>query len=83
MNTLYVLYDAEGVNSKPIYGIFTDYEFAAQAKKDLATKWADEALADDPAETGLDANDRDWLIKDCERIIGIQAISDIDRLEEK
>ncbi len=82
MNTLYVLYDAEGASSKPVYGIFTDFEFAVQAKKDLAIKWADEMLADDPTETGLDASDRDWLIKDCERIIGIQEISDIDRVEE-
>ena len=80
MNTLYVLYDADGVSDKPIYGVFTEYDFAIQAKKDLAIKWADESLADDPVETGLDANDRDWLIQDCESAIGIQAIEDIDKV---
>ena len=80
MNTLYVLYDADGVSEKPIYGVFTEYDFAIQAKKDLAIKWADESLAGDPVETGLDTNDRDWLIKDYESAIGIQAIEDIDKV---
>ena len=82
MNTLYVLYDAEGTSKNPIYGVFTDYDYAVQAKKDLAIKWTNEILAGDPAETGLDASDRGWLLAQCKSVIGIQAISDIDRVEE-
>lgn len=80
MNTLYVLYDAEGISKNPIYGVFTDYDYAVQAKKDLAIKWTDEILAGDSAETGVDASDRDWLIEQCKSVIGIQMIEDIDKV---
>ena len=80
MNTLYVLYDAEGTSKNPIYGVFTDYDYAVQAKKDLAIKWTNEILAGDPAETGLDASDRGWLLAQCKSVIGIQMIEDIDKV---
>ena len=79
MNTLYILYDPEYASSGPVYGVFTDYEFAVEAKKDLITKWVDEFLAD-PTLTGLEAIDRDWLIEDCEKSIKIQMIPDIDKV---
>jgi hypothetical protein len=80
MNTLYVLYDAEGASEAPIYGVFTSYDYAEDAANELCIKWVDEALAEPAEETGLTADDRDWLIKTCRKSLAIQMIEDIDRV---
>ncbi len=80
MNTLYVLCDAEGASTNPIYGIFTSYDYAVEAADDLCIKWADEMLAEPAEETGLTTDDRDWLIKDCRKSLIIHIVEDIDKV---
>lgn len=80
MNTLYVLYDTEGASTNPIYGVFTSYDYAAQAADELCIKWTDEMLAEPSEETGLTADDRDWLIKDCRKSLAIHIVEDIDKV---
>lgn len=80
MNTLYVLYDADGASTAPVYGIFTEYDYAEEAANDLCIKWANEILAEPVEETGLTADDGEWLIKDCRKSLAIQIVEDIDRV---
>ena len=80
MNTLYVLYDADGASTTPVYGVFTSYDYAEDAANELCIKWVDEILAEPAEETGLTADDRDWLIKDCRKSLAIQIVEDIDRV---
>ena len=80
MKTLYILYDAEGASTKPIYGVFTSYDYAEDAANDLCVKWANEILAEPVEETGLTENDKEWLIKDCRKSLAIHIVEDIDRV---
>lgn len=80
MNTLYVLYDAEGTSTNPIYGVFTSYDYAEDAANALCVKWANKILAEPVEETGLTENDKEWLIKDCRKSLAIHIVEDIDRV---
>ena len=73
---LYVVYDADGANELPVYGVFTSYESAVKGCDWLVEQMVKECLAEDPKESGLDAEiDKQWLIKDCRRSLAIQTIS--------
>lgn len=82
-NYLYVVYDADGVNSTPVYGVFTSYKSAVKACDWLVEQMVAECLSEDPKESGIDAEtDKEWLIKDCRRSLAIQSIvSGINKVE--
>ena len=76
-NKLYVLYDADGVNTDPIYGVFTSYTKAREALETVVKKIVEECLAVDPAESGLNSDiDKNWLEWDCRNSLGIQIIEE-------
>lgn len=73
---LYIVYDADGVSEPPVYGVFTSYEDAVKACDWIVEQLVAECLAEDPVESGLDAEtDRKWVEKDCRRSLAIQVIS--------
>lgn len=75
-NKLYIVYDYDGVNSTPVYGVFTSMEKAVEACKDLVEDMVCDCLAEDPKESGLDREyDEEWLRKDCLRSLAIQVIN--------
>ena len=80
---LYIIYDADGVSEPPVYGVFTSYENAVKACDWLVDRMVEECLAEDPEESGLDAEiDKEWLIRDCRRCLAIQTIaSGINKVE--
>lgn len=82
MPKLYVVYDAEGANDKPIYGVFQYKNLAEAACELLAKKWTDELLAADPEETGLDETDRPWVERQCRAALAIQELDDINKIYE-
>ena len=57
---VYVLTD-EGT----VVGVYSSLELAEASLKATVDKAVDDILADDPAETGVNESDRDWLIEDC------------------
>ena len=76
-NKLYVLYDAEGVNADPVYGVFTSYDKAKEALDKVVKKMVEECLAVDPAESGLDPDiDRNWLEWECRNSLAIDIIDE-------
>ena len=73
---LYIVYDADGVNEPPVYGVFTSYEDAVKACDWIVEQLVQECFAEDPAESGLDVEtDRKWVEKDCRNSLAIQVIS--------
>ena len=80
---IYIVYDWDGANEAPVYGVFTSYESAVKACDWLVDQMVAECLAEDPKESGLDAEtDKEWLIKDCRRSLAIQTIvSGINKVE--
>ena len=76
--TLYAIYDADGVSDAPIYGIFTSMDKANEACDSIVKRMAEESLAEDQKESGITADDYDWLIKDCRSSLAIQIVDNID-----
>ena len=75
-NKLYIVYDYDGVNSTPVYGVFTSLEKAVAACKEIVEDMVCDCLAEDPKESGLNKEyDEDWLRGDCLRSLGIQVLS--------
>lgn len=79
---LYVLYDADGVNEGPVYGVFSSYDKALKAIEWEAVKMVDEMLRDnDPEDSGIDESDRGYLLKECKASFAIQCLyGGIDRI---
>ena len=82
MLKLYVVYDAEGANDKPIYGVFQYKHLAEAACELLAKKWTEDLFAADPKETGLDESDRPWVEQQCLAGLAIQELNGINRIYE-
>ena len=80
---IYVVYDIDGASEAPVYGVFTSYESAVKACDWLVEQMVAQCLAEDPKESGIDAEiDKEWLIKDCQRSLAVQAIaSGINKVE--
>ena len=80
---LYIVYDADGANETPVYGVFTSYESAIKGCDWLVEQMVAQCLAEDPKESGLDTElDKQWLIKDCRNSLAIQVIgAGINKIE--
>ena len=73
---IYVVYDFDGANEAPVYGVFTSYESAVKACDWLVDRMVIQCLAKEAKESGLDVEaDKEWLIKDCRRSLAIQTIA--------
>lgn len=73
---LFVLYDADGVNDEPVYGVFSSKEEAIKAREELVEIFIAECLKEDPVESGIyTEDDMQWLRADCEASLGIQELS--------
>ena len=69
---LYVLYDGDGVNEGPVYGVFSSYDKALKAIEWEAVKMVNEMLRNnDPEDSGIDESDRSYLLKDCKASFAI------------
>lgn len=78
---LYVVYDADGASSNPVYGVFTSRAAAFQAIDEIVLRCVNDMLADDPKETGLTEYDRSWLIKDTKSAFAVQVLHNgIDKI---
>jgi hypothetical protein len=75
---LYIIYDADGVNQLPVYGVYDNEEAATKAIDEIVEKMVEDCLAEDPAESGLDKSDRNWLKKDCFNSLAIQTLPEIN-----
>lgn len=76
---LYIVYDADGVSESPVFGVFTSEEKAKAAMEEIVMKCVEDCLADDPKESGLTEDDREWLIRDTRRAFDIQILyNDLD-----
>ena len=76
MNTLYIVYDADGVHEPPVYGVFTSMKDAVKSCDWLVEQFVKECLEADPEESGIDPEyDLEWLKKDCRRALAIQTLS--------
>ena len=71
---LYVVYDSEGANEPPCYGVFISRRDAIEAIDKLTHDFVEEILAAPVEETGVTENDRDWLIKDTRKSFAIQIL---------
>lgn len=72
---LYVVYDAEGVHSCPVYGVFTSMDAAEDACDQLTEKFVKECFAVDPKESGLVPEyDKHFVTKQCRQSLAIQII---------
>ena len=71
---LYVVYNTNGVESTPVYGVFTSRRKAFEAIDEIVLKCVNDMLADDPKETGLSEDDRSWLIKDTKSSFAVQVL---------
>lgn len=75
-NKLYILYNTEGINEDPVYGVFTSYDKAKEALDKVVEKMVEECFAVDPAESGLDPDiDRNWLEWECYNSLAIEIIN--------
>ena len=73
--TLYIVYEIDGASNPNIYGVFDSKEAAEKACETIVNLMVEECLAEDPAESGLDAEiDKEWLRKDCRSSLGIQVL---------
>ena len=83
LKPIYIVYDIDGANEAPVYGVFTSYESAVKACDWLVERMVAQCLAEDPKESGLDVEiNKEWLIKDCQRSLAIQTItSGINKVE--
>ena len=57
-NKLYIVYDYDGVNTTPVYGVFTSMEKAIEACKDLVEDMVCDCLAEDPRPSYQDEPER-------------------------
>ena len=72
---VYVIYDYDGVNEKPVYGVFTDLDEALKACKEIAKTITEEYFSDNPEESGLDREYEEKAIyNDCLRSLAIQVL---------
>ena len=71
---LYMVYDLDGVHEPPSYGIYSTEVKAREAIEKLVNEIVDEIMADDPRVTGLEAGDRDWLVRDTRRAFAMQVL---------
>lgn len=80
---LYIVYDADGAQEPPVYGVFTSMEDAIKGCNWLVEQFVKECLETDPKESGIDLEyDLDWLRKDCQRSLAIQTLSSgINKIE--
>jgi len=69
-----MVYDLDGVHEPPSYGIYSTEAKAREAIEKLTNEIVDEMMADDPRETGLEADDRDWLINNTRSAFAIQVL---------
>lgn len=77
---LYILYDADGVSSNPIYGVFTLEDKVNKAANILAKQMTKECLAVNPIESGLTIEDDPLIFKEIRESFGIQTIDNLDEL---
>lgn len=77
---LYILYDADGVSSNPIYGVFTSEDKVNKAANTLARQMTKECLEVDIKESGLTIEDYPLVFKDIRESFGIQTIDNLDEL---
>ena len=80
---LYIVYDADGANETPVYGVFTSYESAIKGCDWLVEQFVKKCLEIDPKESGIDPErDLEWLKKDCQKTLAIQTIgAGINKIE--
>ena len=78
---LYIVYDADGASEAPVYGVFTSRRRAFEAIDEIALRCVEDMLANDPKETGVTEEDRDWLIKDTKNSFAVQVLSNVNVIE--
>ena len=72
---VYIIYDYEGVNESPVYGVFTDLDEALKACKEIAKTMTEECFSTDPKESGLDREyDEKAVYNSCLRSLAIQVL---------
>ena len=69
-----MVYDLDGVHEPPSLGIYSTEAKAREAIDKLVEEIVNDAMADDPRITGLEAGDRDWLVRDTRHSFAIQVI---------
>jgi len=75
---VYVLTEENCNPENTVLGVYASPELAEASLEAIVNKAVDDILADDPAETGVDASDRDWLIKDCYKAFTISRMELIE-----
>lgn len=76
---LYIIYDADSANELPVYGVYDNEKAVTKAIDEIVEKMVEDCLAEDPAESGLDEDDRTWLKRDCLRSLGVQILPEINK----
>ena len=71
---IYVLRERDSGNEEVLLSAHLSLETAQARKAALVEEWVTAILADDPKETGVTIDDRDWLIKDTADTIIIEEI---------
>ena len=71
---IYVLRERDSGNEEVLLSAHLSLEAAQTRKSALVEEWVSAILADDPKETGVTVDDKDWLIKDTADTIVIEEI---------
>lgn len=71
---IYVLRERDSANAEVLLSAHLSLETAQARKSALVEEWVTAILADDPKDTGVTVDDRDWLIKDTADTIIIEEI---------
>lgn len=71
---IYILRERDLENEEVLLSAHLSLETAQARKSALVEEWVTAILADDPKDTGVTVDDRDWLIKDTADTIVIEEI---------
>ena len=71
---IYVLRERDSVNTEVLLSAHLSLETAQARKSALVEEWVSAILADDPKDTGVTEEDRNWLIKDTADTIVVEEI---------
>lgn len=71
---IYVLRERDSGNEEVLLSAHLSLEKAQARKSALVEEWVTAILADDPKDTGVTIDDKDWLIKDTADTIVIEEI---------
>ena len=72
---VYIIYDADGVNEPPVYGVYTNEEDAIKACEQIAKTMTEECFATNPEESGLVREyDEKHIYNECLSSLAIQVL---------